>query len=198
MSDDLTVSDVHEVRAIDLVIVWFEESSFRVAPRKPFNDSSPVLLQIQELSRHDVAQLVPDAVADVLHIAINATSDNLSQGVDEAIHVQAACGTDAETTAVHLDYDIATMPPVGALLFSLRALLVTRINLHQCLAHVRHGVAHARVHVVSPPSAVEWASASLRPAADAVTCMTAISLLIFSASFRTYTATFCALYFLRG
>ena len=193
MSDDVTVSDVQQVHADDLEIVWLEDSNICVAPRKPFNDSSPMLLQIQELSRHDVAQLVLNAVADVLHIAINATSDNLSQGVDEAIHVQAACGTDAETTAVHLDYDIATMPPVGAHLVSLRALLVSRINLHQCLAHVLHVVAHARVHVVRPASAVEWASASLRPAVDVVTCMAAMSLLIFSASFRTYTVTFRAL-----
>ena len=198
MPDDVTVSDVQQVHADDLEIVWLEDSSICVAPRKPFNDSSPVLLQIQELSRLDVAKLVLNAVADVLHIAINATNDNLSQGVDEAIHVAAACGPDAETTAFHLDYDIATMPPVGAHLFSLRALLVTRVNLHQCLAHVLHVVAHARVHVVRPASAVEWASASLRPAVDVVTCMAAISLLIFSASFRTYTATFCALYFLRG
>ena len=185
MSDDETVSDVPQVHADDLEIVWFEESIIRVAPRKPFNDSSPVFLQIQEPSRHAVAELVRDVVADGLHVAINATMHNLSQGIDEAIHVPAACGTDAETTAVHLDYDIATMPPVGAHLFSLRALLVTRINLHQCLAHVRHVVAHARVHVVSPATAVEWASASLRPTTDAATCMAAISLLIFSASFRT-------------
>ena len=187
------MSDVREVRADDLEIVWFEESTIRVAPRKPFNDSSPVFLQIQERSRHDVAELVRDVVADVLHVALNAAMHNLSQGIDEAIHLEAACGTDAETIAVHLDYDIAITPPAVAHHFTLRALHVTRVDLDQWLAHVLHVVAHARVHVVRPASAVEWASASLRPAVDVATCMAAIFLLIFSASFRTYTATFCAM-----
>ena len=198
MSDNVTVSDVPQVHADDLEIVWFEESIILVALRKPCNDSFPVFLQIQEPSRHAVAELVRDVIADGLHVAIKATMHNLSQGIDEAIHVEAACGTDAETTAVHLDYDIATTPPVVAHHLTLRALHVTRVNLDRCLAHVLHVVAHARVHVVRPASAVEWASASLRPAVDVVTCMAAISLLIFSASFRTFTATFCALYVLRG
>ena len=154
MPDDLTVSDVREVRADDLEIVWFEENTVRVATRKPFDDSSPMSLQIQERSRHDIAELVREVVADGLYVAVDTTMHNLSQGIDEAIHVEAACGTDAETTAVHLDYDIATMPPVGAHLFSLRALHVTRVNLDRCLAHVLHVVAHARVHVVRPASAV--------------------------------------------
>ena len=154
MSDDVTVSDVPQVHADDLEIVWFEESTIRVAPRKPFNDSSPVFLQIQERSRHAVAELVRDVVADGLHVAIKATMHNLSQGIDEAIHVPAACGTDAETTAVHIDYDIATTPPAVAHHFILRALHVTRVNLDQCLAHVLHVVAHARVHVARPASAV--------------------------------------------
>ena len=193
MSDDVTVSDVQQVHADDLEIVWFEENTVRVATRKPFDDSSPVKLQIQERSRHDVAELVREVVADGLYVAVDTTMHNLSQGIDEAIHVEAACGTDAETTAVHLDYDIATTPPAVARHCILRALHVTRVDLDQCLAHVLHVVAHARVHVVRPASAVEWASASLRPAVDVVTCMAAMSLLIFSASFRTYTATFCAL-----
>ena len=155
MSNNLTVSDAHQVHADDLEIVWFEESIIRVAPRKPFNDSSPMFLQIQEPSRHAVAELVRDVVADGLHVAINAAMHNLSQGIDEAIHVEAACGTDAETAAVHLDYDIATTPPAVAHHLTLRALHVTRVNLDLCLAHVLHVVAHACVHVVGPASFVE-------------------------------------------
>ena len=154
MSDNVTVSDVPQVYADDLEIVWFEESIIRVAPRKPLNDSLPVFLQIQEPSRHAVVALVRDVVADVLHVALNAAMHNLSQGIDEAIHVEAACGTDAETAAVHLDYDIATTPPAVAHHLTLRALYVTRVNLDRCLAHVLHVVAHARVHVVRPASAV--------------------------------------------
>ena len=154
MSNNLTVSDAHQVHADDLEIVWFEENTVRVATRKPFDDSSPVKLQTQERSRHDLAELGREFVADSLYVAVDTTMHNLTQGIEEAIHVETACGTDAETTAVHLDYDIATMPPIGAQLFSLRALHVTRINLHQCLAHVLHVVAHARVHVVRPASAV--------------------------------------------
>ena len=79
MPDDLTVSDVREVRADDLEIVWFEENTIiLVAPRKPFNDSSPVFVQIQERSRHARAEFVHDVVADGLHVAIKATMHNLS------------------------------------------------------------------------------------------------------------------------
>ena len=78
MSDDVTVSDVQQVHADDLEIVWFEESTIRVAPRKPFNDSSPVFVQIQERSRHARAEFVHDVVADGLHVAIKATMHNLS------------------------------------------------------------------------------------------------------------------------
>ena len=78
MSDDVTVSDVSQVHADDLEIVWFEENTILVAPRKPFNDSSPVFLQTQEPSRHAVAELVRDVVADGLHVAIKATMHNLS------------------------------------------------------------------------------------------------------------------------
>ena len=111
-------------------------------------------LQIQERSRHDVAELVREVVADGLYVAVDATMHNLSQGIDEAIHLETACGTNAETIAVHLDYDIAITPPAVAHHFTLRALHVTGVNLDLCLAHVLHVVAHACVHVVGPASFV--------------------------------------------
>ena len=48
-----------------------------------------------------------------------------------------------------------------------------------------------------PGSSRKMGKCVFRPAADAATCMTAISLLIFSASFKTYTAIQCAQHFAR-